>query len=123
MHLIGILSVLSPVSQTGIFYHQNDRVLDIPDILHHRYPEVISLPTARCEPEIDDEFPRKREEDQPRDSVGEEAGGSSAGEDGDIQRRSTGEEEAGEGRDERDLPGEGCYARLVREGNAREGVR
>jgi len=49
---------------------------------------VIALPAGRREPEIDDEFPRKREEHQHRDGVGEEAGG---GDNGDIQHRSTGQ--------------------------------
>jgi hypothetical protein len=65
---------------------------------------VIPLPAGRREPEVDDEFPGKREEHQHRDDVGEEAGGGAAGEDGDIEHHCPGEEEVGEGRDERDLP-------------------
>ena len=65
---------------------------------------MIPLPAGRREAEVDDEFPCKREEHQHRDGAGEEAGGGSAGEDGDIQHRGSGEEEVGEGRDERYLP-------------------
>jgi hypothetical protein len=67
---------------------------------------VIALPAAGGEPEVDDEFPGKREEHQHRDGVGEEAGGGAFRKHGDIEHRGTGEEEVGEGRDERDLPGE-----------------
>jgi hypothetical protein len=83
---------------------REDRVLDVPNILHHRYPEVVALPAARREPEVDDEFPGEGEEHQHRDGVGEKAGGGAAGEDGDIEHRGSGEEDAGEGCDERDLP-------------------
>ena len=65
---------------------------------------MIPLPAGRCEPEIDDEFPGKREEHRHRGGVGEEAGGGTFCDDGDIQHRGAGEEEVGEGRDERDLP-------------------
>jgi hypothetical protein len=44
---------------------------------------VVALPAARGEPEVDDREPGKREEHQDRNRVGEEAGGGTAGEDGD----------------------------------------
>ena len=53
---------------------REDRVLDVPEMLHHRYPEVVAFPAARCEPEVDDGLPGEREEDQHRDGAGEEAG-------------------------------------------------
>ena len=62
---------------------REDGVLDVPDILHHGYPEVVALPAARGEPEVDDREPGEREEHRHRDRVGEEAGGGVAGEDGD----------------------------------------
>ena len=65
---------------------------------------MIPLPAARREPEVDDEFPGKREEHQHRDGVGEEAGGGAFRKDSGIEHRGPGEEEVGEGRDERDLP-------------------
>ena len=65
------------------------------DVLRHGYPEVVALPAAGGEPEVDDELPGEGEEHQHRDGAG------SASEDGDIQHRITGEEEIGEGRDER----------------------
>ena len=65
---------------------------------------MVAFPAAGCEPEVDDEFPGEREEHQHRDGIGEEAGGSAFGEDGGIEHRGSGEEEVGEGRDERDLP-------------------
>ena len=49
-------------------------------------------------------FIGEREEHQHRDGICEEAGGGTAGENGGIQRRGPGEEDVGEGRDERDLP-------------------
>jgi hypothetical protein len=62
---------------------REDRVLDVPDVLHHRYPEVVALPAVRGEPEVDDREPGEREEHQDRDCIGEEAGGGAVGEDGD----------------------------------------
>ena len=61
---------------------REDGVLDVPDILHHRYPEVVALPAAGGEPEVDDREPGERKEHQDRDRVGEEAGGGTVGEDG-----------------------------------------
>jgi hypothetical protein len=85
---------------------REDGVLDVPDVLHHGYPEVVALPASDdAEPEVDDEFPGEPAEHQHRDRVGEEAGGGAAGEDGDIEHRCPDEEEIGEGCDERDLPG------------------
>lgn len=83
---------------------REDRVLNVPDVFHHGYPEVVALPAAGGELEVDDDLPGEREEYHHRDRVGEEAGGGSAGEDGDIEHRGSGEEEIGVGRDERDLP-------------------
>ena len=85
---------------------REDRILDVPDVLHHGYPEVVALPAAGGEPEVDDEFPGKREEHHHRDRIGEEAGGGAFCEHGDVEHRGSGEEEVGEGRDERDLPAE-----------------
>ena len=66
---------------------REDRVLDVPDILHHRYPEVVALPAAGGEPEVDDREPGEREEHQHRDGVGEEAGGGTFCEDDDDTAR------------------------------------
>ena len=84
---------------------REDGVLDVPDVLHHGYPEVVALPATGGEPEVDDDLPGEPAEHQHRDRVGEEAGGGAAGEDGDIEHRCPDEEEIGEGCDERDLPG------------------
>ncbi len=54
---------------------REDRVLDVPDVLHHGYPEVVAFPATRREPEVDDREPGERDEHQHRDGVGEEAGG------------------------------------------------
>ena len=59
---------------------REDRILDVPDVLHHGYPEVVALPAGSGESEVDDEFPGEGEEHHHRDGVGEEAGGGSAGE-------------------------------------------
>ncbi len=94
---------------------------------------MIALPAARGKPEVDDDLPRKREEHQHRDGIGEEAGGGAAGEcdwpqgatfrrngagapkvrgrgrstarceHGGIEHRGPGKEDVGERRDERDL--------------------
>jgi len=66
---------------------------------------VVALPATGGEPEVDDEFPGEPAEHQYRDRVGEEAGGGAVCEDGDVENRGPGEEDAGEGCDERDLPG------------------
>ena len=97
--------LVDPVSRPSGSHpsEREDRVLDVPDVLHHRYPEVVALPATGGEPEVDDREPGEREEHQHRDHVGEEAGGGATGEDGGIERRGPGEEDGGEGRDERDL--------------------
>jgi len=41
---------------------REDRVLDVPDVFHHGYPEVVAFPAAGCEPEVYDEFPGEGEE-------------------------------------------------------------
>jgi hypothetical protein len=84
---------------------REDRVLDVPDILHHRYPEMVALPATGGEPEVDDREPGERKQHQHRDGVGEEAGGGTAGEHSGIEHRGPGEEEVGEVHEERDLSG------------------
>ncbi len=63
-----------PGTVNSLLSQREDRVLDVPDVLHHRYPEVVPLPAESGEPEVDDGFPGKREEHQHRDCTGEEAG-------------------------------------------------
>ena len=75
----GVSFFVGPLSSS----EREDRVLDVPDVLHHGYPEVVALPAARGEPEVDDREPGERKQHRHRDGVGEEAGGGAAGEDGD----------------------------------------
>jgi len=73
----GVSFFVGPLSSS----EREDRVLDVPDVLHHGYPEVVTLPATGGEPEVDDHEPGEREEHEHRDGVGKEAWGGPAGED------------------------------------------
>ncbi len=86
------------MSSVRPYSEREDRVLDVPEVLHHRYPEVVPLPAAGGEPEVDDDLPGEWKEHQHRDGAGEEAGGGAFCEDGGIQYRGPGPERLEEDR-------------------------
>ena len=54
----------APCSVGPLSPEREDRVLDVPDVLHHGYLELVALPATGGEPEADDHEPGEREEDR-----------------------------------------------------------